>query len=74
MTLQRNNLEGNTLLHLGTNMGHKLEPQKQRSHMRGMEEQESVCTSEGLAGLSKGALLSGLASNYFRLSHRIGHG
>lgn len=26
--MQRNNLEVNTLLQLGTNMGHKLEPQK----------------------------------------------
>lgn len=49
-------------------------PRSRAAHMLGMGEQEPACTSEALAGLSKGALLHGLARNYFRLPHRIGHG
>lgn len=49
-------------------------PRSRAAHMLVMEEQEPVCTSEVLAGLSKGMLLHGLARNYFRLPHRIGHG
>lgn len=49
-------------------------PRSRAAHMLGMEEQEPVCTSELPAGLSKGALIKGLARNYFRLPHRLGHG
>lgn len=49
-------------------------PRNTAAHMLVREEREPVCTSEMLAGLSKGALLHGLPRSYFRLPHRIGHG